>query len=832
MKHTTVIIRTKKMPSAVNLGEEVLSGIVQVAEHLQGSIIAADTGCIESLRWSGAMPLLLRDFNVSNIVSASDLLTCASPQDLRRFLLVQEHETIDHVVFFLSGFLWDYETAFKKLLTLNIIHRVTICSSLSESAHECYDFYKLRPSTALDATEKVEEMHFDAFEAELRKTIPFLPVNPHAEEHETLTDDWEWHPPTPQIIQVRVIHVPLPIVPLLSSTTDRAEPSVFVLSHPSCAKAFPLLRHQIYPDTPPSYCHVNDVRPEQIPSAIRRSMRLVAYVLAETMMHARLDVQDRIFAIGATSRKIGHTFRRIVNEAQADTSSQAEEQQVASLVIIDRTADLTSPCAFGNSLLDRILALIPQTPAVLALNEHNGLDTHATRQAHVTEICPLHACEPISFSLCGDSRKYHVSSFVSQIPWKGGATLCHPTLSRPRNVFRSLAFRPAKLALRDLDKRLQAIEQTLVQQNQIQKAAMTRRPGEKVRGRDVVWRRICKILEAGEPRNREHSSLIELGIIVLETLERMDCCQTRWDACRQRIVRQLELCQQGKSEWILVEVADEMQRESMDNHEVVCSLQERLTVLVHAFACTADTLLDKCTIALIKQALCKTLLQAVRTDPVSVQLALPELYAQVVPYMGTIGHLSTEVESRKDDWEWNEDQRSDMSLEAITERIEAYGQDMMKVLEDCKQQCAKQSVRGDNLQENASTRSLLAELCNSLLNPLQLSRVKLEHIVDASEQLTRAGIDLLKSGFSKFGFDVGGNSTSGQRRSSNCQLLSEANVLVVFVVGGITFEEIQDVYDALKDNTSYQVVLGGTSITNHEMLLKKLFTFNPSEEKK
>jgi hypothetical protein len=64
-------------------------------------------------------------------------------------------------------------------------------------------------------------------------------------------------------------------------------------------------------------------------------------------------------------------------------------------------------------------------------------------------------------------------------------------------------------------------------------------------------------------------------------------------------------------------------------------------------------------------------------------------------------------------------------------------------------------------------------------------------IVDASEQLTRAGIDLLKSGFSKFGFGVGGSAGGGQRGTNSNRMFGESNVLVVFVVGGITFEEVR-----------------------------------------
>lgn len=119
-----------------------------------------------------------------------------------------------------------------------------------------------------------------------------------------------------------------------------------------------------------------------------------------------------------------------------------------------------------------------------------------------------------------------------------------------------------------------------------------------------------------------------------------------------------------------------------------------------------------------------------------------------------------------------------------------------------------------------------------------------------SEQLTRAGIDLLKSGFSRFGFGVG--NTSGAKTGGNRRILGNAQVLVVFVVGGITFEEVrcpqgivsrhlvcftpdssttvvvnvfaqvQEVHSVLQE-LPFQVILGGTTITNNEVIVEQVF---------
>lgn len=165
-----------------------------------------------------------------------------------------------------------------------------------------------------------------------------------------------------------------------------------------------------------------------------------------------------------------------------------------------------------------------------------------------------------------------------------------------------------------------------MQQRKITKTGSTRRPSEKkqsARGRDVVLRRICSILEAGEPTSAEHSSLIELGIIILETLERMEKGQARWDKCRERAVRQMQLRKQNASEWIIPELADTVQRHlsamaaasstlspnSSTGLDEWASLQELLTLLVHAFALSSGAPVEDYTMQMIRNAVSESIME-------------------------------------------------------------------------------------------------------------------------------------------------------------------------------------------------------------------------------
>lgn len=365
----------KIMARPINLAEEVLSGVLSCAESLRGSVICADTGTIESLRWSCALPLLLHDLGVENIIDIELLWTSsangsASVLELLRPTRVwwpgaepegeersdDELESfVDHLVIFVSGFLWEYEPQLKKLVSCGIVRKLTICSSLSERAHECYADANSSDSLS------VKKMSFEAFgvslaslnafksrEIAVPKSCVMTSTKGQTENDQMKEDDdeWDWNEENSdgdkvsetksldsnqrQIVvgEIEVLHLPLNYAPLLSSHTHQqlAEPSLFVLSHPVCATAFPLLLNQVLNQSSiPSntgsshalstvgsmtYAHVKEVVAEHIPSAFRRTLRLVSHVLGEMLIQMRLDAKERIYAIGATSLKIGHTLVR------------------------------------------------------------------------------------------------------------------------------------------------------------------------------------------------------------------------------------------------------------------------------------------------------------------------------------------------------------------------------------------------------------------------------------------------------------------------------------------------------------------------------------------
>lgn len=85
--------------------------------------------------------------------------------------------------------------------------------------------------------------------------------------------------------------------------------------------------------------------------------------------------------------------------------------------------------------------------------------------------------------------------------------------------------------------------------------------------------------------------------------------------------------------------------------------------------------------------------------------------------------------------------------------------------------------------------------------------------------MTRAGIDLLKSGFSRFGF----GSSSFPTSNEHVVHPAKTRKLLVFVIGGITFEELEQITEIVAEQKEVELILGATSVINGQVMLHQLF---------
>ena len=582
--------------------QESLHPLMELASTgvFKDSLVFVDDSIAEILRWSGAIQLLLREFHVRTIRS----LTSLDEEDL--FFDAFEFEYISgvkpqgHIVVLVSAYLWDMEHRFQQVIShANGAFPMVFCTTLSPLAHECHPI--------LGSTEK---MDFKTFEQSLQSIS-----TPNE-------DDWEWNEDTNRI---EIRHLPLHLSPLITSSVQGVPPT-FVLSNPNCAAAFPLmLSHLRQPTT--EYESVAELSPDQIPSKFRQSFKLLAHSLADCLMTMRYQPKDHVFALGSTALKVGHTLHKILETLQEEcTTHELNEFETASVVLVDRTFDLASCSTHSSSLLDRLLAVLPQVPSTTE-------DTPAIgrQNLHQTEICPLHTADPAPVVL------KPISEALAQVPWEGGMSLANPNDPTSASVFRSLVCRPAKLALRHLDKELRDILAVLVKQRGCPKPKKQATD----RGRDVVMRWLRSIAEFDPQVCFENSELFQLGYAMLEGLERAEKYDWEFLSTLEQDLKQ----QQG--ERIMLELSTTISR-----HQDRFTTNDIFQLAIVAFTLGGRVGFDEYTsLNLFRSAVVQYLMNHSTSEEIAqMTIFSPMVQAQLLQARQDTGGKGTESDG--DEWDW------------------------------------------------------------------------------------------------------------------------------------------------------------------------------------
>nr|CCA26241.1 conserved hypothetical protein [Albugo laibachii Nc14] len=827
----------------LDLRAQIVHHVSKLSHSIKGNVVAVDDGVLESLRWSGSLSILLKDFEVPSILSIYDLENCRNREELLklvapfrcslRFLLSNEdpvnEDAYVSLVLLVSGYLWDYRNLLEKLVKWEFI-QIIVCVTVSEEAHICCVHNGVEYK-AIDFDEFTEEILSKSSASS--DAAADLCAKSSTSDEEDSNIEWEWNEENERVTKqssgpLYIVHTPLHYSPILSNDQKTLSPSFFVLSNSQCASAFPLLLSHIQKSTANVYKHVREVPPQSIPSEARSAWKHVAYTLKDICYDMNLQIHERIFAIGATSVKIGHTLK--MGAVPAKTKEATKE---ASLILIDRTMDLATLCSFDETLLDALLLRIPQTPFC---NSTTSNDPAPFRVPNLVEVFPLSGVDPQPIEIAHSDHLYKTSSFVSEIGWKGGATLCHPSSDHACTVLQALATMPPKLALRELDRRLQIAERQL--HSPPEKISQNKKG---VRGRDVVLRRLRNILRADRSDRLKHSALIEIGVLVLETLERMDIDADLWSECRTRIERQDQLRQTNAAEWILPEIIDWVQRQltAIPKQTHSLKLPHILSLLIYAFALSSDVVLEDHTRQMLRTMLVSLILKTLYTDPNAISSCFPDLYQ----HLQTISNTNTPKQrsaAKEDDWDWEDDNVDDAhggdnryDDASTVSSVSLYVEKLVNIFKEIAQLHAESanyvSASATGMPNSLPTCSLLSRLVAWMYDPVGHSFRGIEHIVDASEQLTRAGIDLLKSGFSRFGLTSCPDASKSSMSSTGQQQLQSARVIVIFVVGGISMKElleIKKIIEMKQNCKECEIIIGSTTITNSEIALRQVFGKN------
>ncbi|KAF0694819.1 Aste57867_14343 [Aphanomyces stellatus] len=761
------------MSPSLHLVEAILGPLADLSarEELKGSIVAADDGCAETLRWSGSLAFLMDTVQVQSIVSLQQLVAslCHTDEDddetgpnIHHLLDPWMSGAKSKLLLITSRPLVELQPVLAALLHADVLEQLVLASALPEKAHG-------------------PTFSFDSFRDGL---VP---------KHKGLHAD-----------TVRLVYLPLLYAPLLDSSREGGTPGLFTLTHPQCASVFPLMRSQLKTQTQDAatpWEHVQDVAPQDIPEATRKAFKCLAHVLGAILMQWQFEVKERIFALGATSLKVGHTLQHFLHQLEEEcTMTELKEFQPATLILVDRTCDLATPSSHQYTLLDRILQLLPPTPAS---------DPATSTADHLVEVGPLYSTPspaPPSIVKNDVGLLQTPSAFLANVQWKGGARICHTQPGPARRVFQSLVTGAPIAALKHLGQELRDVGTDLVKQ----RLTPVPEKKEQARGRDVILRWLKCIGDCVDATvTWQHAELLEIGTAVLETVERMEATdESAWKvlaAVEKDFASRIEYPEwivPGLVEWLVATQQDE-------KRDGASSLDLRLVfeLCIYAFALTGDRPMDDHTEKTFRTALKATL----RAN--AGHALLPRDIGTTAPATTTSAGnaVKDDEQDEWDDWDAQSNPPSPVAAAASHDpvaeaAVDAYVGTVVQALKECGQLYKEMPSALPDMPP-----ALLPRLVKLLSDPTLPNIPKLKHVTDASEQLTRAGMDLLKSGLSVFGF--GGQEAGLQKAVATAHCKSNETT-ILFVVGGITLHEMQAISEALKMRPDLHVVVGSTTLTN------------------
>jgi hypothetical protein len=338
----------------MDLRSKAIAPFEELSSEFEDAIVFVDGGAAEAVRWCGGVEFMFERMRIANL---HDFRTPVSAHLCRSLVQVTAHKAI----FLLNTLLWDCEADLLSAIRAADFDEVLVCCSISEAAHALY-------STKVDSNQEGGALRFNTFaaklvsqlsssEGEVKLNVRFFPM---------------------------IYSTILSSAPGNMAAADKSNPlGFFVLNNVDCAECCPLSLCQVESgdelsgaQTPgssprPKYEHVSEVGAGDVPPALRLRYKLLANVLAELLAQWGLTVDGSTFALGGSSKLLGYSMLQMLQQRQEALIIEREmdadqvlellhSRQPASLVLIDRSVDLFTPATHSDSLADRILDALPR----------------------------------------------------------------------------------------------------------------------------------------------------------------------------------------------------------------------------------------------------------------------------------------------------------------------------------------------------------------------------------------------------------------------------------------------------------------------------------------
>lgn len=843
----------------VDVAKCCLDSLSGISEHIKDATLYIDGGCTESFQYLGAFPLLL-SLGARTVCSLENMSPLDRVADWNSKLRPGRDITI-----MTSRLLSDAHRYILRCLSSHqLVRRCTVFTCISEIAHSTYPDSPLGP----DAFREYETLLIQDFEELVKKAETKARQSKDGNSPEDVAfEDEGWSRFTSSEedvpkqeasstgrdmcednlaghkddkgsrLAVFVHHFPCILCPL--------SPRAFVLpSEGSLAEACLQHGHEysISQGLPPLSTGVPLDGDDIPPGAI-----LTAHFIYH--LAAKMDLKMEIFSLGDLSKSVGKVL--------TDMSSLYDvgrRKTSAGLLLVDRTLDLLTPCSHGDSLVDRIFSSLPRRERLVPAVNMKGLQSQIKQGTGNLQRAPLDAQIRLAEILNEDGKVENIpllnrtSAFLSG--WSSGGLASQMSSSVMLNsgdhhkesiglsfdplngslvsieTFRGTPFLEALLDRRTKDGTTlikKWLQESLRRENISVNVKI--RPGYATKSELLP---MIKALSQSDSSLIRNKGLIQLAAATVAALDEQH--SAGWDAFISA-ERMLSVSAGDTSQSLAAQIGDLINKSVLvgslrgkngqtGTSSGLLSFRDALLLTVVGYILAGENFPTSGSSGPFswqeEHSLKEALVEAIIENPSIAELKFldglkEELDANRKASQSDQSKEMSAKESSTDDFD--DDQWDSWGDEDVDNKDHAYSDmqlklelhdrvdNLFKFLHKLSSSKSKKNILGEGMSTLDSSFDSDSNLNKGLLYKL-LTRLLNKSDIPGLEYHSSTVGRLFKSGFGRFGL--------GQAKPS----LSDQNVIMVFVIGGINGLEVREVQEAASESgrPDLQLILGGTTL--------------------
>lgn len=564
---------------------------------------------------------------------------------------------------------------------------------------------------------------------------------------------------------------------------------------------------------------------------------------------AKMDLKMEIFSLGDLSKSVGKVL--------TDMSSLYDvgrRKTSAGLLLVDRTLDLLTPCSHGDSLVDRIFSSLPRRERLVPAVNMKGLQSQIKQGTGNLQRAPLDAQIRLAEILNEDGKVENIpllnrtSAFLSG--WSSGGLTSQMSSSVMLNsgdyhkesiglsfdplngslvsieTFRGTPFLEALLDRRTKDGTTlikKWLQESLRRENISVNVKI--RPGYATKSELLP---MIKALSQSDSSLIRNKGLIQLAAATVAALDEQH--SARWDAFISA-ERMLSVSAGDTSQSLAAQIGDLINKSVLvgslrgkngqtGTSSGLLSFRDALLLTVVGYILAGENFPTSGSSGPFswqeEHSLKEALVEAIIENPSIAELKFldglkEELDANRKASQSDQSKEMSAKEPSTDDFD--DDQWDSWGDEDVDNKDHAYSDmqlklelhdrvdNLFKFLHKLSSSKSKKNILGEGMSTLDSSFDSDSNLNKGLLYKL-LTRLLNKSDIPGLEYHSSTVGRLFKSGFGRFGL--------GQAKPS----LSDQNVIMVFVIGGINGLEVREVQEAASESgrPDLQLILGGTTL--------------------